>query len=65
MSESGYVWPKPRRITVYIFDAQLNILKKIARESGLRLRHVMFQAFQSYIGAHSQEKENSDNAKRR
>ena len=58
MGESGYVWPRPKRISVYIFDAQLKMMRKIAKEKKISLRYVFFECFQAYIGTyHFQDKE--------
>ena len=56
-TESGYEWPRPKRISVYIFNNQLKMLKQIAEEKEMRLRHVFFEAFQWYIATHLQNKE--------
>ena len=52
MGESGYVWPRPKRISVYIFDAQLKMLRKIAKEKRISLRQIFFECFQAYIGTY-------------
>jgi hypothetical protein len=59
--ESGYEWPRPKRISVYIFDAQLKMLKQIAKEKETRMRHVFFEAFQWYITTYLQNKEEREN----
>ena len=61
--ESGYDWPKPKRISVYIFDNQLRMLEEIGKEKGMRLRHIFFECFQWYIATELQNKEQSKNGK--
>ena len=56
-AESGYQWPSPKRISVYIFNHQLKMMKQIAEEKEMRLRHVFLEAFQWYIATHLQNKE--------
>ena len=63
--EGEYSWPRPRRMSIYIFDAQLKILRQIAEEKGVRLRHVFFECFQFYIGTYLQQKREQDNAGQR
>jgi hypothetical protein len=63
--ESGYEWPRPKRISVYIFDAQLRMLRQIAKEKGLRLRHVFFEAFQFYIGVYLQNKREAEHGRKK
>jgi hypothetical protein len=47
--ESGYLWPKPKRISVYLFENQIKMLEEIAKDKGWRKRHIMFECVQSYI----------------
>jgi len=48
--KGGQGWPKPRRISVYLFENQIKMLEQIAREKGMSKRAVFFEAIQTYIG---------------
>jgi hypothetical protein len=48
----GRDWPKPKRISVYLFENQIKMLEQIARERGMTKRHVFFDAIQMYIGTY-------------
>jgi len=50
-------WPKSKRISVYLFKNQIEMLEEIARERGIRKRHVFFEAVQAYIGTYLRNKE--------
>lgn len=50
MSESGYRWPKPERISIYIYPAQLKMIEEISRVWKKKKRDVFFEAIQGYIG---------------
>jgi len=55
--ESGYVWPKPRRISIYLFENQIKMLEEIAKDEGVRKRTVMFECAQAYIAQYLRNKE--------
>jgi len=50
MNESGYDWPKPIRISIYIYPAQLKMIEEIARTWKQKKRDVFLQAIQTHIG---------------
>lgn len=62
--ESSYVWEHPKRKSIYIFDAQLRMLQKIAKERNMRMRHVFFECFQLYIGTYLTQEKESDEKKK-
>ena len=43
---------KPKRISVYIYPAQLRMIETICKKRGKTKRWVFFEAVQSYIGAY-------------
>jgi len=55
-TQSGYGWPHPKRISIYLFDAQIKMLEEIAKDKGIRKRHVFFEAIQFYIGTYLRQK---------
>lgn len=57
MTESRYSWPRPKRISIYLFDNQIKMLEEIRRDKGMRKRHVFFEAIQAYIGTYLRQKE--------
>jgi len=48
--ESGYEWPKPERISIYIYPAQMKMIEEISRVWKKKKRDVFFEAVQIYIG---------------
>ncbi len=50
MTESGYQWPKPERIKIYIYPAQLRLIEEISRTWKKKKRDIFFEAVQQYIG---------------
>ena len=50
MQESGFVWPKPERIKIYIYPAQMKMIEEIALTWKKKKRDVFFEAIQQYIG---------------
>jgi hypothetical protein len=57
MIKSGYDWPKSKRISVYLFKNQIEMLEEIARDKKISKRHVFFEAVQLYIGTYLRNKE--------
>lgn len=57
MLQSDYHWPKPKRISIYIFENQLKMLQQIAQDKEVSKRHVFFEAIQFYIGTYLRNKE--------
>jgi len=57
---SDYRWPKPKRISIYIFESQIKMLEEIARDKEISKRHVFFEAIQFYIGTYRRQKEESE-----
>lgn len=49
-------WGKPKRISVYIYPAQLQMIERICEKRKKTKRWVFFEAIQSYIGAYIQGK---------
>jgi len=49
-------WGKPKRISVYIYPAQLNMIETICEKRRKTKRWIFFEAVQSYIGAFLQGK---------
>lgn len=54
---SGYVWPKPKRISIYLFENQIKMLEEIAADGGVRKRHIVFECVQAYISQYLRNKE--------
>jgi len=50
MCQSGYSWPRPFRIKVYIYPAQMKMIEEISHVWKKKKRDVFFEAFQQYIG---------------
>jgi hypothetical protein len=50
MHESGYTWPQPERISIYIYPAQMKMIEEISRTWKKKKRDVFFEAIQQYIG---------------
>lgn len=48
--QSGYGWPRPERISIYIYPAQLKMIEEIARVWKRKKRDVFLEAIQQYIG---------------
>ena len=48
--ESGYEWPRARRISIYIYPAQMKMIDEISRVWKKKRRDVFFEAIQQYIG---------------
>jgi hypothetical protein len=48
--QSGYEWPKPKRISIYIYPAQMRMIEEIARVWKKKKRDVFLEAIQTYIG---------------
>lgn len=54
--QSGYGWPNPVRISIYIYPAQLKMIEEIVRVWKKKKRDVFFEAVQQYIGYYYQWK---------
>jgi len=50
MHESGYAWPHPVRISIYIYPAQMKMIDEISRVWKKKKRDVFFECIQQYIG---------------
>jgi len=48
--ESGYNWPRPKRISIYLYPAQIKMIEEISRVWKKKKRDVFFEAIQQYIG---------------
>jgi len=53
-------WPKPKRISVYLFENQIKMLEEIAQDKKISKRHIFFEAIGSYIGTYLRQKEESE-----
>jgi hypothetical protein len=58
--ESGYKWPNPERIKIYIYPAQLKMIEEISRVWKIKKRDIFFEAIQAYIGYYAQWKEKKE-----
>jgi len=56
INQSDHDWGKPKRISVYIYPAQLQMIEMICEKRKKTKRWVFFEAVQSYIGAFLQGK---------
>jgi len=56
MDQSSHDWGKAKRISVYIYPAQLQMIERICEKRKKTKRWVLFEAIQSYIGAFLQGK---------
>lgn len=65
MVESGYQWPRPFRVSVYIYPVQMKMLEEIARVWKKKKRDVFFEAFQTYIGYYVEWKNERDAARKK
>jgi hypothetical protein len=52
MAESGYKWPNPERIKIYIYPAQMKLIEEISRVWKKKKRDIFFEAIQQYIGVY-------------
>lgn len=50
--ESTYDWEKAKRISIYIYPAQLKLIEEICRKRKKSKRQVFLEAIQAYIGAY-------------
>lgn len=54
--QSGYESNRARRISIYIYPAQLKIIEEICKKRMKTKRLVFFEAIQGYIGAYREGK---------
>lgn len=57
--QSGYVWPDPQRIKIYIYPAQMKMIEEISRVWKKKKRDIFFEAIQTYIGFYVEWKNRS------
>ena len=50
LESSGYDWPTPQRIKIYIYPAQMKMIEEISRVWKRKKRDIFFEAVQQYIG---------------
>ena len=50
LESSGYDWPRPERISIYIYPAQMKIIEEISKVWKKKKRDIFFEAVQQYIG---------------
>jgi len=50
--QSEYKSDRPKRISIYIYPAQLKLIEEICKKRKKTKRLVFFEAIQSYIGAY-------------
>jgi hypothetical protein len=48
--QSGYEWPNPVRISIYIYPAQMRMIEEISRVWKKKKRDIFLEAVQQYIG---------------
>ena len=53
---SGHNSNRPKRISIYIYPTQLNMIEEIARKRKKTKRWIFMEAIQSYIGAYLEGK---------
>ncbi|KPK77298.1 MAG: hypothetical protein AMJ89_02655 [candidate division Zixibacteria bacterium SM23_73] len=56
IDQSGHYLDGPKRISIYIYPAQMQMIERICETRRKTKRWVFFEAIQSYIGAYTQGK---------